>query len=332
MAAGQGGEGAEGLLPAQVAVQERLAKAQKEGNLDELRKTLLEAREIPGSDIAKIDETLAELDQAKAAREADSDKVAQAETWKKQGNEKLKENTRAKVRDAVDCYTAGIEVGCQSGTMLCQLHNNRAHARMLLKQFVEAVDDCKKAIMYDPSSVKAYWRAAKASMAIELFRNAVDFCREGLALDPGNADLQKAQELSIEKLEAQQRSRGKMREFNADEAMELQEKVSSLNEQLGQVSATFQAKQREQQRTKLTKSVLDETPKEVKCYTPLGRSFMVADRNEVDKDLADILSSIDEELPRLAGRRDDIERRKNEAEDELRMMVQAFKRSQSSSG
>eukprot|EP00811_Abedinium_folium_P021495 NODE_3061_length_2099_cov_3.476166.p1 GENE.NODE_3061_length_2099_cov_3.476166~~NODE_3061_length_2099_cov_3.476166.p1 ORF type:complete len:456 (+),score=135.26 NODE_3061_length_2099_cov_3.476166:341-1708(+) len=122
-----------------------------------------------------------------------------AEALKLKGNERAKENTKSAARDALECFTQGIECNCADVVLNAQLHANRAYVRTLLQQFVEAVEDCRKAIALDPGYVKAYWRAAVASLHLDLCRNAQDFCDRGLAQEPNDAALLKLRETCIVK-------------------------------------------------------------------------------------------------------------------------------------
>merc|ERR1712072_375912 len=156
---------------------------------------------------------------------------------KKRGNDRLKDNTKAAAKEALECFTAGLEVRCEDRVLNAQLYSNRAHVRILLRQFVEAVDDCRKAIEIDPKNMKAYWRAAKASLNLDLCRNAIEFCEAGLQQDPNDADIMKLRATCAEKLASQQQRRAELAaatrssgDFNADEAMAVQEKVNELKE------------------------------------------------------------------------------------------------------
>lgn len=320
-------QGSLGVFTKEMAeeVQLKLKEAQDKGDMDEMERILHDAK-ARGSDNDKIDAALAELARARRDLDSAAELCSKAEQWKKQGNDKLKDNTKAKVKDAIECYTAGIKLECASGTLNSQLYGNRAHARMLLRNFVEAIDDCRKAIQYDPSNVKAYFRAAKASVQIELFKNAVEFCNGGLKLEPDNSDLQKIKEQSIEKLEVQQKKRSTPSQFNADEAMELQDKVNNLNQQLAMVENNLGNKTRERQKTNLCLGVLTETPQEVRTFRSCGRCFILQDRDTCEKEMQKTIEQADEEIPKLNTAKEELVRRRDDAERELRDMIQAYKR------
>jgi len=117
-------------------------------------------------------------------------RLTKATELKLRGNEKLKENTKTSALDAVDAFTAGLEVKCRDDVLNAQLYGNRAHVRInKLLQYDEALKDCSMAIQLDPQNVKNYWRAAKASICLELHADAVEFCERGLAHKADDDDL-----------------------------------------------------------------------------------------------------------------------------------------------
>eukprot|EP00448_Togula_jolla_P022279 CAMPEP_0170586598 /NCGR_PEP_ID=MMETSP0224-20130122/9830_1 /TAXON_ID=285029 /ORGANISM="Togula jolla, Strain CCCM 725" /LENGTH=360 /DNA_ID=CAMNT_0010910155 /DNA_START=6 /DNA_END=1088 /DNA_ORIENTATION=+ len=349
-------------------VGERLAKAQASGDLDAVRATLLEAK-AAGANAAEIDQALAEVNRlaelkgqpskgadapggepaaaettagasttgesdaaaAAEARHAESDR-RRAEAHKKKGNERLKDGTKSAAREAMECFTLGIEVRCNDAVLNGQLYSNRAHVRILLRQFVEAVDDCRRAIEYDPRNMKAYWRAAKASLHLDLFQNAVEFCDAGLQYEPSDADLQKLRSTGADKMAGQQQRRAEhvrtsTQEFNADEAVAVQDKVNNLNEQLEVLKGTIMGKQREKVRNSLVRAALSELPEESRVFGSVGRCFLLEDRGELHETLTTTESALENEIPKLTKAHQELEKRKDGAEKELKEMIQAFKKS-----
>ncbi|CAE7615728.1 ttc4 [Symbiodinium necroappetens] len=195
----------------------------------------------------------------------------------------------------------GLEVRCSDPKLNAQLYSNRAHVRLLLRQFVEAVDDCRRAIEQDPKNIKAYWRAARASLHLDLCRNGIDFCEAGLKQAPGDSDLMKLRDSCAEKLAGQQQRRAEARtmanrDFNADEAMAVQEKVSGLSEQLARLQASFASKQRQRVRLELTQQTVTSTPEDTKLYRGVGRCFLLGDRQPILDEMKQTMDSIDEDL------------------------------------
>lgn len=298
-----------------VTVGERLAQAQASGNPAEIRAALLDAK-AAGADPVQIEQALAQLDQLSAAsgstaggspaEDPDAQLGSRAEALKKRGNDKLKDGTKTAAKEALELFSTGLEVRCNDPVLNAQLHSNRAHVRMLLRQFVEAVDDCRKAIEFDPKNIKAYWRAAKASMHLDLCRNAVEFCIQGLEQSPNDADLIKLRDVCSEKLSGQQKRRAEqsaapMRaDFNADEAMAVQDRVNSLSEQLEILGGSIASKQRQQMRARLTWNSVEETPPDTRLYQAVGRTFVLGERASLEKSLNQSIQDLEVELPKLA--------------------------------
>jgi len=317
-------------------VGERLAKAQESGDPEQIKAALEEAKRA-GADEAHVDAALAELKRKEGdPGYPDSDPQAilelsqKAEAFKKKGNERLKDNTKSAAREALEFFTSGLEVRCSDPVLNAQLYSNRAHVRLLLRQFVEAVDDCRKAIERDPKNIKAYWRAARASLHLDLCRNGIDFCDAGLEHAPKDGDLQKLRATCAEKLAGQQQRRkaqasSAQRDFNADEAIAIQDKVTGLNEQLSRLKATLGSKQRQRVRLELTQQTIDSTPDDAKLYRGIGRCFLLGERQGMLDEMKSTMDSIDEELPKMQKASEELEKRKDDAEKELREMITAFR-------
>lgn len=335
-------------------VESRLAAAQASGDLVAIRAALKDA-EKAGADPAQISQALAEVERMAApkggqtaaggapppeAPAADAATLAaakaNAEALKKKGNDCLKNSTKSAMKEAVECYTAGLEARCEDNVLNAQLFSNRAHAQILLRLFVEAVDDCRKAIKLDPKNMKAYWRAAKASLHLELCKNGIEFCEAGLRQQPDDADLMKMKSACAEKLTQQQQRRAEAsrtvnQEFNADEAMALQERVNEFNEQVDHMRMKLNGKRRQHAIAQSTRNNLSDVPADSGCYVSLGRCFLKRDRSAVEDQLSTEADALEEEIPRMTKTLQELEKRKDNAERELREMIQAFKSNTSSS-
>eukprot|EP00913_Durusdinium_trenchii_P009378 g8814.t1 len=273
-------------------VGERLAK--ESGDPEQIKAALEEAKRA-GADEAHVDAALAELKKQETDPDAILELCQKAEAFKKKGNERLKEpdlgpkmgaedapsaimdNTKSGAREALELFTSGLEVRCSDPVLNAQLYSNRAHVRLLLRQFLLEVDDCRKAIERDPKNIKAYWRAARASLQLDLCRNGIDFCEAGLEQAPGDADLQKLRAACAEKLAGQQQRRRAQeaaanRDFNADEAMAVQDKACGMRRRL---KSTLSSKQRQRVRLELTQQTIESTPEDAKLYRGIGRCFLL---------------------------------------------------------
>eukprot|EP01112_Ceratiomyxa_fruticulosa_P015052 TRINITY_DN437_c0_g4_i1.p1 TRINITY_DN437_c0_g4~~TRINITY_DN437_c0_g4_i1.p1 ORF type:complete len:435 (+),score=99.92 TRINITY_DN437_c0_g4_i1:159-1463(+) len=69
------------------------------------------------------------------------------------------------------------------------VHSNRAAASLMLGNYGKVVFDCKLAIEYNPSNIKAYYRAAKAANMLEKYALAIEFGLKGLKVDSESKDL-----------------------------------------------------------------------------------------------------------------------------------------------
>merc|ERR1712217_162693 len=178
-----------------------------------------------------------------------------------------------------------------------------------------------------------------ASLHLELCRNGIDFCEQGLAVEPKNVDLVRLRDSCAEKLAAQQQrkelaaqpkpqSQGLPSDFNADEAMAVQEKIQTMHAQLEGMRETIISKQRERLKSALTRTNVKDSPPETKLYSSVGRCFMAEERSTIEEFLDSNITKLDEELPRLNKTYEELEKRKEAAEKELKEMIDAVRKSQ----
>ncbi|GBC09964.1 hypothetical protein RclHR1_09230011 [Rhizophagus clarus] len=81
---------------------------------------------------------------------------------------------------AVALYTKSIELNPDSPTY----YNNRAAALMMLKKTKDALNDCKRAISLDQTSIKAYLRCAKCNFLLGNLTEAERMYTQVLNMDP----------------------------------------------------------------------------------------------------------------------------------------------------
>jgi len=255
-----------------------------------------------------------------------------AEGHKKRGNEKLKDGTKSAAREALQCFSEGLEVRCSDNVLNAQLYSNSAHVRILLRQFVEAVNDCRKAIELDCHNMKSYWRAAKASMHLDLNKNAIEFCEAGLRISPNDADLLRLKAACVDRLAEQQRRKSQIghsavggADFNADEALAVQEKVNEMDEQVDSLKRSIVIKQREYNRNKFVRAAVAELPEDSRAFLSVGRCFLFKETPRIAERLDSSIAAIEQELPRLSKTLQELEKRKEAADMELKEVLQAFK-------
>ncbi|KAK2401445.1 hypothetical protein P8452_08158 [Trifolium repens] len=117
-------------------------------------------------------------------------KESSALELKEKGNQYVKMGKKH-YSDAIDCYTRAINQKALSDSETSILFSNRAHVNLLLGNFRRALTDANDALKFNPSSIKAIYRAAKASVSLNLLDEAQDYCQMGLHLDPKNEELKK---------------------------------------------------------------------------------------------------------------------------------------------
>jgi len=127
--------------------------------------------------------------------EVSEDKKEQAQKFKNEGNALVKEK---KYKEAVEKYTQAIE--CQESAIF---YCNRAAAYTSLENYEEALQDCKKAISFDPDYSKAYSRMGLIYSKIDLFAESENCYEKALKLEPENDSYKKNLEIVREKLKDQ---------------------------------------------------------------------------------------------------------------------------------
>lgn len=130
---------------------------------------------------------------------------AQAEQFKNEGNSLL---AQGRYEQAIEKYSAAIAINGQSAIYF----TNRAIARINLKKWKDAAEDCKSAINCDASYAKAHYRLGQAYSAMSLHSDAVDSYK--IALDLTRNDPSMNQTIR-QQLEAE---RSKLRPANTSDS------------------------------------------------------------------------------------------------------------------
>lgn len=148
-------------------------------------------------------ETLAEEQESQEFTlefEPDSNEYAQVANMKKimEKAEKLKKQANAKFNkgdfaSARSLYSEGINVMCgvtvvnaEEKDLLSNMHSNRAVTYFREKKFEECIEDCNKAIGYDPSYDKSWIRKWRALMALGSFDAAYHCLQSAAKTIPGS--------------------------------------------------------------------------------------------------------------------------------------------------
>merc|ERR1711862_637692 len=108
--------------------------------------------------------------------------------------------------------------------------------------------------------------------------------------------------------------------------MQLQENVSDLTEKVEMLKSQIAQRQRDKMKCQLTKGQLSQVPKEQNAFVGIGRMFLKGDREELEKTLTTTADSMEIEIPKLSKALEELQKKKEAAEKELREMIGAFKR------
>lgn len=137
---------------------------------------------------------------------------SRAANFKDQGNKKLeianKTRNTFNFQEAIGFYTKGIAEKCSDAKLNSQLYANRAHVQLILDNCRHAYNDARRAVEFDPSNLKAYFRAAKAALQLKQFAACRTVCERGLAQEPAEElSRMMAESLRMEEAEASKRQR-----------------------------------------------------------------------------------------------------------------------------
>lgn len=106
-------------------------------------------------------------------------KEQSAEIAKEKGNQAYKDKQWQK---AVGFYTEAIKLCGSNATY----YSNRAQAFLELCSYLQAEEDCTKAISFDKKNVKAYFRRGTAREMLGYYKEAIDDFKYALVLEPTN--------------------------------------------------------------------------------------------------------------------------------------------------
>lgn len=164
--------------------------------------------------------------------------------WKTIGNDHFQEaiaGRRRRFIDAIDAYSRGLDEFDKFGpretfdaaetSLRCQLFTNRANAKLKNLQFVEAIDDARKAIALDHTSPKPYFHAARASQGLGLWQQCIDFCEKSFKYDTSGGVLRSLKEQMEKKLSALRAAAAKRSE--TDQGSEVEALISVLKKERG---------------------------------------------------------------------------------------------------
>ncbi|CUV07033.1 unnamed protein product [Cryptosporidium hominis] len=148
------------------------------------------------------------------------------------GNEYFQDG-KVRYKDAIIAYTKGIEQKSTDKETNSLLYSNRAHVYLLLKRYVDCVDDCRASLKENPKNVKAAYRGCRASMCMQLYRQALNFALHGLKYEPENPELLKLKsqlEERLSEIEKRRKEREELEKRDGGKNESLQKRDNILNE------------------------------------------------------------------------------------------------------
>ncbi|CAD6961497.1 unnamed protein product [Tilletia laevis] len=143
----------------------------KEDLLREFDSTPLFMRELPADEdgVPGGDATLEALQSL--AFDGTPDEIA--ENFKGQGNDYFKGK---RYRDAITFYTKAVDAKPTDPTLSESIYLNRAACNLELKNYGKVLRDTSSALTLNPTSSKAFYRAARALLALRRPAEALDCC------------------------------------------------------------------------------------------------------------------------------------------------------------
>jgi chaperonin cofactor prefoldin len=245
------------------------------------------------------------------------------ERLKDMGNQAFKSGI---LEEALVRYSEGINL-CESRgsdinrSLVSQLYSNRAAVHLALKSFELVASDCSRAIAFDCSNVKAFYRASKALMSLGSYSQAMEMCAKGLAVDKNHPDLARMlQECQCKLSGDPEPSRG----FTEDDAINCQNNLKQLEDQVMMLANKRRAIEIEIARNSRTRSVLEQVEESTNCFKSFGRGFLHDDRSKIITGLSEKETAAELELKEVESTLEAVGKRKTACEKEMAEIVSFF--------
>ncbi|KAK7081372.1 hypothetical protein SK128_024434, partial [Halocaridina rubra] len=129
------------------------------------------------------------------AQPSEADK-AEAEDLKNRGNQLMRDEN---FTEALDCYTKAITKDSNNAVYYC----NRAAAHSKLNRHMDAIQDCKRALLIEPLYSKAYGRMGLAYSSLNNHLEAKACYLKALELEPDNESYKGNLAIAEEKLRSE---------------------------------------------------------------------------------------------------------------------------------
>lgn len=86
-------------------------------------------------------------------------------------------------KEAIKCYTEGINVKCGMNYVDAALYLNRAACNLMLKNYRKCIDDCEECLKLQPKNLKAFYRIGNAYFKIEKYDQAEIALKTAFSID-----------------------------------------------------------------------------------------------------------------------------------------------------
>jgi tetratricopeptide (TPR) repeat protein len=154
--------------------------------------------QAPGASLEDYSAEILEEEGGESAVEA----IERSEKLKKQANAKFNkgdfEGARALYTDGLDVITGIISAGHEERELVATLFSNRAVTYFREKDFLKCIEDCDKALEYEPTYEKSYIRKWRALMALG---NVEDACE---CLEQAHREIPSSQRVKQELMKARE--------------------------------------------------------------------------------------------------------------------------------
>jgi|TARA_B100000780_G_scaffold228261_1_gene167624 tetratricopeptide (TPR) repeat protein len=253
----------------------------------------------------------------------------------KEGDYKSQGNAAYKAKDyglAIEHYSKAIAAAPKSDTAaLCLC--NRAICHGVLKNWAQSAKDAQSCVDIKADWVKGYQRLGIALRKSGKPLEAIKALEKGLAANPNNADLKKAladaqarlaKSLSSDNSGASNRGSSKQ----AQEAMEhykkdfmnQQQRQRQLSSQLQETKLKIEKYEREEKKSKLVFSDLQNIDKSSNIYSAVGKCFISTSFARATKNIDTETQKVSEQVARLRKRKIGLESQFEDSQRQLKEM------------
>mmetsp|Transcript_21248 Transcript_21248/g.29789 ORF Transcript_21248/g.29789 Transcript_21248/m.29789 type:complete len:263 (+) Transcript_21248:204-992(+) len=223
--------------------------------------------------------------------------------------------------EAIKCYTEAIKLDSANHVYF----SNRSASYAGKKDWENAVMDAKECIRLNPSFIKGYYRLATAQYEMGDFDAASSTIKQGLNVDPDNSQLMKQMRL-VKAKKAQSKLATSTKGNTAilsetqnipggsslsKEVIDLQNQFRSTVRDLNIVAANISKTEKSKRMNEITKSELENLPKDsdMKMYRGIGKMFMRSKREDIFEYLDTSIKDSSKQVTELSQKKEYLQRR-----------------------